>query len=63
MEKQNVCAVGVRTGDRDDLLYSKCDKYDYLTAVGCGAVAGLVDIFLVGSSLDLKNGSGSVLGK
>lgn len=27
----------------------KCDKYDYLTAVGCGALGGLIDIFLVGS--------------
>lgn len=26
----------------------KCDKYDYLTAVGCGAIGGLIDIFLVG---------------
>ena len=24
-----------------------CDKYDYLTAVGCGVVAGLVDSFFV----------------
>ena len=24
----------------------KCDKYDYLAAVACGAVGGLVDIFL-----------------
>lgn len=23
----------------------KCDKYDYLTAVGCGALGGLMDIF------------------
>ena len=29
----------------------KCDKYDYLSAVGCSAIAGLVDIFLVGSPL------------
>ena len=29
--------------------YSKCDKYDWLTAVGTGAIAGLIDIFLVGS--------------
>ena len=27
----------------------KCDKYDYLTAVGCGAIGGLIDIFLVGT--------------
>lgn len=26
-----------------------CDKYDYLIAVACGAIAGLVDIFLVGA--------------
>lgn len=27
----------------------KCDKYDYLAAAGCGAIGGIVDIFLVGS--------------
>lgn len=27
-----------------------CDKYDYLTAVACGAIGGLVDIFFVGSA-------------
>ena len=26
-----------------------CDGYDYLAAVACGAVGGLVDIFLVGT--------------
>ena len=35
----------------------KCDKYDYLIAVACGAVGGVVDIFLVGAPGD------SVLGK
>lgn len=35
----------------------KCDKYDYLAAVGCGAIGGIIDIFLVGSPSD------SVLGK
>ena len=30
----------------------KCDKYDYLIAVGCGAVGGLIDIFLVGTPKD-----------
>lgn len=30
----------------------KCDKYDYLIAVGCGAIGGLVDIFLVGAPGD-----------
>ena len=35
----------------------KCDKYDYLTAVACGAIGGLVDIFLVGAPND------SILGR
>lgn len=36
--------------DLQPLFYhDKCDKYDYLLAVGCGAVAGLVDLFLVGT--------------
>lgn len=26
----------------------KCDKYDYLAAVGCGAIGGIIDIFLIG---------------
>lgn len=30
----------------------KCDKYDYLIAVACGAIAGIVDIFLVGKPTD-----------
>lgn len=34
--------------------HDKCDKYDYLIAVGCGAVAGLIDIFLVGAPGDSK---------
>lgn len=27
----------------------KCDKYDYIIAVTCGAISGMVDVFLVGS--------------
>lgn len=34
--------------------HDKCDKYDYLIAVGCGAIAGMVDIFLAGSPADSK---------
>ncbi len=34
--------------------HDKCDKYDYLIAVGCGAIAGIIDIFLVGSPADSK---------
>lgn len=34
--------------------HDKCDKYDYLIAVGCGAIAGIIDIFLVGAPTDSK---------
>ncbi|MFI3212802.1 MAG: hypothetical protein R3Y24_05620 [Eubacteriales bacterium] len=34
--------------------HDKCDNYDYLIAVGCGAISGLIDIFLVGSPTDSK---------
>ncbi len=30
----------------------KCDKYDYLVAVACGAIGGMIDIFLVGAPDD-----------
>lgn len=33
-----------------------CDKYDYLTAVACGAIGGIVDIFMVGSPGDSSLG-------
>ena len=35
----------------------KCDKYDYLAAVACGAIGGMIDIFLVGAPGDSKLGS------
>lgn len=37
--------------DNQKLLKNKdkCDKYDYLAAVACGAIGGLIDIFLVGA--------------
>lgn len=31
---------------------SCCDRYDYLTAVACGAIGGIIDIFLVGIPSD-----------
>lgn len=34
------------------LLEEKCDKYDYLVAVACGAIGGFVDAFLVGAPGD-----------
>lgn len=30
----------------------KCDKFDYITAVACGAIGGMIDVFLVGSPKD-----------
>lgn len=38
------------TADSRSLLQSKhrCDKYDYLAAIACGAIGGIVDIFMVG---------------
>lgn len=27
----------------------ECDKYDYLISIACGAVGGMIDIFLVGA--------------
>ncbi len=39
----------------EPVLYNdKCDKYDYLTAAGCGALAGMIDIFLVGAPVDSR---------
>lgn len=34
----------------------KCDKYDYLAAVACGAIGGMVDIFFVGMPGESKLG-------
>lgn len=35
----------------------KCDKYDYLVAVACGAIGGMIDSFLVGAPGDSKLGT------
>ncbi len=34
--------------------HDKCDKYDYLIAVGCGVIAGLFDVFFVGTPKNSK---------
>jgi hypothetical protein len=49
----------VDSSENKALLQSqdKCDKYDYLIAVACGAIGGLIDIFLVGSPGDSPLGS------
>lgn len=42
-----------RSTDITPLRYNDtCDKYDYLTAAGCGVLAGIIDIFAVGSPND-----------
>ncbi len=41
--------------DTKSIRYNdKCDKYDYLIAIGAEAIAGIVDIMLVGSPTDSK---------
>lgn len=44
----------VKNEENKSLFYEKdkCDKYDYLIAVACGAIGGLVDVFLVGAPGD-----------
>lgn len=47
-----------KAGNRELLLKAdKCDKYDYLTAVGCGVLGGLIDIFFVGAPGDSALGA------
>ena len=57
-EASNKYPMLVNSKENRELFYDDdCDKYDYLTAVACGAIGGVVDIFLVGAPGD------SVLGK
>ena len=37
--------------------HDKCDKYDYMIAVCCGVIAGLVDVFFVGAPKNSMLGS------
>lgn len=55
MGKENFALITASQENRS-LLQSKdkCDKYDYLAAVACGAIGGMVDVFLVGSPTDSK---------
>lgn len=43
----------------DDFTYknAKCDKYDYMIAGTCGAIAGIIDVLFVGIPTDSKLGS------
>lgn len=46
----------VNSEDSKKLLKSndKCDKLDYLAAIGCGALGGIIDIFLLGDPASSK---------
>jgi len=49
----------IENSEENKILFQnqdKCDKYDYLAAVGCGAIGGIIDIFLVGSPKDTTLG-------
>lgn len=58
MGNYQVAKVEANQENRDLLcLKDKCDKYDYLAAVACGAIGGMVNIFLVGAPGDSKLGN------
>ena len=42
------------TNIKNAFYHDKCDNYDYLISVGCGAISGFIDIILVGSPTDSK---------
>ena len=44
---------------KEDFTYKKanCDKYDYMIAVACGAIGGLIDILFVGAPGNTKLGN------
>ena len=44
--------VSFEKEDAELFFHDKCDKYDYLTAVSCGVIAGCIDVFLVGAPND-----------
>lgn len=49
--EDNQCLTLSSTKENRTLLLKqdKCDKYDYLVASACGAIGGMIDIFLVGA--------------
>ena len=42
--------------DTSGFYHDKCGGYDYLIAVTCGAIAGIIDILFVENSKDSKLG-------
>ena len=56
---ENLYTIG-NEEDRQILLNNdKCDKYDYLVAVACGAIGGVIDAFFVGAPGESKLGDWS----
>ena len=54
MDRINIGTIRREKDIKPYFYDDKCDKYDYLIAVACGAIAGLVDIFLVGAPAESK---------
>lgn len=54
MSSLNIGTIRNETNLEAVFYHDKCDAYDYLISIACGAAAGLVDIFLVGSPADSK---------
>ena len=54
LECINVDTVYTKKNIEQYLYHDPCDKYDYLTAVSCGAIAGLIDILFIGTPVDSK---------
>ena len=60
MEQSEINHFWAENTEENRMLLQKkdiCDKYDYLVAVACGGLGGIIDIFMVGSPGD------SALGK
>ena len=49
METNSISSLRKEADLKPYFYNDKCDKNDYLIAIGCGAIAGLIDIFLVGA--------------
>lgn len=54
MSNMNTGNISIDKNLKTVFYHDKCDKYDYLIAVGCGVIAGIIDIFLVGAPGDSK---------
>ena len=53
---ENLYTIGNEEDRRILLNNDKCDKYDYLVAVACGAIGGVIDAFFVGAPGESKLG-------